>query len=427
MDVVDRFSTNKFPAIGKTICNPPVPSDAPTGTVNPTTNFETPKLSIKAQMAHKHLKALKKLYDHLWAVYTPDLVTLESKDCSNMLSQYIDLSNREAKNQNSKDPNQNKNKSSVLIPLEYTVKIDGIGGILPYNAFTIPNNRLPERYRNKVAFAVFSINHSFEDNNWFTTLRGQTIMLDTFKPTCTPTKTDATTKITTDQINGNTDSFPPVNLTGTKVDIPDLKDSPGGGTITNTTETETTGTPGVLIFDQNPDGSQSATFSADPITFNVDIEAAFIFIANNETNGTPELKAYKDTDYTVSTGFTYRIGYGSDTITDTNGRVTKVTSSSRTTSEDAKLDLTRRITNDFKPKVVSRLNSRGVNYNNLPLKVQVVFLDLAYNYGTLWFDFIEAYKANGKAGIIAELNRRIARGESQVPSRRKKEIAYLNG
>jgi hypothetical protein len=237
-------------------------------------------------------------------------------------------------------------------------------------------------------------------------------MLDTFKPTCTPTKTDATTKITTDQINGNTDSFPPVNLTGTKVDIPDLKDSPGGGTITNTTETETTGTPGVLIFDQNPDGSQSATFSADPITFNVDIEAAFIFIANNETNGTPELKAYKDTDYTVSTGFTYRIGYGSDTITDTNGRVTKVTSSSRTTSEDAKLDLTRRITNDFKPKVVSRLNSRGVNYNNLPLKVQVVFLDLAYNYGTLWFDFIEAYKANGKAGIIAELNRRIARGDA---------------
>ena len=425
-DVVDRFSTNKFPAIGKTICNPPVPT-VQTGVVDLSTfDLGTPKLTPEEQQHHKHLKALKKLYDHLWTVYTPEPENVESKDCLNMLSQYIDLSNKEAKNQDKNDPDQNKNKSSILIPLEYTVKIDGIGGILPYNAFTIPNNRLPERYRNKVAFAVFSINHSFEDNNWFTTLRGQTIMLNTFKPTCAPTTSKATSLLTPTQNNRNTSDYPPVKLTGSEVDIPDLKDSPSGGTVTNTTKTSNE-TETFVNFTTGPDGLQSATFDTVPITSNADIEAAFIFIANNETNGTPELKAYKDTDYTVSTGFTYRIGYGSDTVTDANGRVTKVTSSSRTTSEDAKFDLTRRITNDFKPKVVSRLNSRGVNYNDLPLKVQVVFLDLAYNYGTLWFDFIEAYKSDGKAGIIAELNRRIARGESQVPSRRRKEIAYLNG
>ena len=35
----------------------------------------------------------------------------------------------------------------------------------------------------------------------------------------------------------------------------------------------------------------------------------------------PELEAYKDIDYTVSEGFSYRIGFGSDTITRANGTV----------------------------------------------------------------------------------------------------------
>ena len=405
--VKDRFSSYKFPAIK---------------------NLDGVDQKTKDAESAKNVKLQLKLYDHIWTVYTTDPEEISNTNCNNMTSPYIDLSNTTSKKIFSGDANQNKNKSSILIPLEYTVTIDGIGGILPYNAFRIPNNRLPERYRNRVAFAVFSINHSFENNSWLTTLRGQTIMLDTPK-----------TLSTTSTVGGGGDANPPKielpislnypneTLIGTTTTDKDLTlDSPSGGTVTNTTKTSNE-TETFVNFTTGPDGLQSATFDTVPITSNADIEASFIFIANNETNGTPELKAYKDTDYTVSTGFTYRIGYGSDTITDINGRVTKVTSSSRTTPEDAKLDLTRRITNDFKPKVVSRLNQRGVNYDDLPLKIQVVFLDLAYNYGTLWFDFIEAYKANGKAGVIAELNKRIARGESQVPSRRKKEIAYLNG
>lgn len=404
--VKDRFSSYKFPAIK---------------------NLDKVDQKTKDAESAKNVKLQLKLYDHIWTVYTTDPEEISNTNCNNMTSPYIDLSNTTSKKTFSGDANQNKNKSSILIPLEYTVTIDGIGGILPYNAFRIPNNRLPERYRDRVAFAVFSINHSFENNSWLTTLRGQTIMLDTPK-----------TLSTTTTVGGGKDANPPrpitsiplgypnENLTGITTTDKTTLDSPNP-TVTNTTGT---GTETIITVNTPPDGGQQTTFStgnAGPITSNADIEAAFIFIANNETNGTPELKAYKDIDYTVSAGFTYRIGYGSDTITDTNGRVTKVTSSSRTTPGDAKLDLTRRIIKDFKPKVVSRLNQRGVNYNDLPLKVQVVFLDLAYNYGTLWFDFIEAYKADGKAGVIAELNRRIARGESQVPSRRKKEIAYLNG
>jgi hypothetical protein len=56
--------------------------------------------------------------------------------------------------------------------------MDGIAGVLPYNAFLVPNNRLPKKYRGRVAFCVFSINHNLDDNRWTTTLRGQTILLD---------------------------------------------------------------------------------------------------------------------------------------------------------------------------------------------------------------------------------------------------------
>ena len=345
-----------------------------------------------------------------------------------MLSPWIDLSNQCSKKEFSNNTtNKNKNKSSVLIPLEYDITMDGIAGILPYNAFLIPDDRLPERYRGRVAFAVFSINHAFDNNHWTTTLRGQTLMLDTPRTFTKSPVIKATGNISPNPpvINDST-GFPKVTNTGTVTeDTPGLNESPTGGNVNNTTENTNTET--IVNITTGPDGLQSATFNTVPITSNQDINAAFTFIANNETNGTPELKAYEDKDYTVSAGFTYRIGYGSDTITSTDGTVTSVTRSSRITAEQATLDLKRRIRDEFKPKVINRLSSRGVNYNSLPLDVKVVFLDLAYNYGTLFYDFVNAWKNGGKQGVITELRRRAALGPGQVPSRRQKEINYLNG
>ena len=62
------------------------------------------------------------------------------------------------------------------MPIELSITLDGISGILPYNAFLLPNNRLPSRYKDNIAFIVFSINHIFENNQWLTQLRGQTII-----------------------------------------------------------------------------------------------------------------------------------------------------------------------------------------------------------------------------------------------------------
>ena len=61
------------------------------------------------------------------------------------------------------------------------------------------------------------------------------------------------------------------------------------------------------------------------------------------------------------------------------------------------------------------------------MKLKVVFVDLAYNYGTLFFDFIEGYKSDGVQGVIDELQRRANIGGTQVPSRRNAEIRYLGG
>ena len=223
-----------------------------------------------------------------------------------------------------------------------------------------------------------------------------------------------------------TGTYPKVTNTGVvTTDSPNYtqEDSPVND-VTNTGGGEQ-----VITTTTTPDGRQSISISNNPVnTSPSDINAAFDFIKNQETpGGNPELEAYKDIDYTVSEGFSYRIGFGSDTITRANGTVEGVIRSSRITKQEATLDLKRRINLEFKPKVVKRLSERGINYDDLPLKIKVVFIDLAYNYGTLFYDIINAFKSGGKAGLILELENRIARGKRQVPTRRQAEINYLNG
>ena len=404
--IKDRFSTYKFPAV----------KEEEEGTED---------------SASKRMASLLKLYEHLYAIYSSSFPSpvINGNIVKAMASPWIDRTNQISKCDFAPNETKEKPNNSVLIPLEYQITLDGIGGILPYNAFLIPNNRLPERYKGKVAFCVFSINHSFENNNWYTNLRGQTIMLDTPKtpqepapipksfpfspnPSATPSNFTGTYPKVTNTGVVTTDS---PNYTQEDSPVNDVTNTGGGEQVITTTTT--------------PDGRQSISISNNPVnTSPSDINAAFDFIKNQETpGGNPELEAYKDIDYTVSEGFSYRIGFGSDTITRANGTVEGVIRSSRITKQEAILDLKRRINLEFKPKVVKRLSERGINYDDLPLKIKVVFIDLAYNYGTLFYDIIDAFKSGGKAGLILELENRIARGKRQVPTRRQAEINYLNG
>jgi hypothetical protein len=120
-------------------------------------------------------KPLIKLFKYFFNVYN-NFENLSSNKISEMTNLYVDLQGRFEKNEiidNIKNPTR-------AIPIEYSIKMDGISGILPYNAFRIPENRLPKQYRNNdgfsgIDFAIFSINHEIENNKWYTILRGQII------------------------------------------------------------------------------------------------------------------------------------------------------------------------------------------------------------------------------------------------------------
>ena len=126
---------------------------------------EDPKVEVQPQV---------KLFKHFYNIYTFEKLKLETID--ELTTLYADLQKR-YDNKLTIDPNTGK-KPTAAVPIEYSIKIDGISGILPYNIFRIPEDRLPKQYRatintSGVDFGVFSINHEVENNKWYTILRGQ--------------------------------------------------------------------------------------------------------------------------------------------------------------------------------------------------------------------------------------------------------------
>ena len=136
-----------------------------------TDKIETPTQEPTTEEEIQSLRAPQSLFDQLYNTFSLSSDEPISTGVSNSLINYYNTLQIKYINKAGSDEQQ-----TILIPIEMSVTIDGIGGILPYNAFLLPNNRLPKRYRNRVAFIVFSINHKFENNQWLTELRGQTIM-----------------------------------------------------------------------------------------------------------------------------------------------------------------------------------------------------------------------------------------------------------
>ena len=128
----------------------------------------------------------KKLYNHLANVYS--FGNIKKETISQVITLYNDLQNKIIKRPKKVTTlsligdiarpsftSAINERPSTIIPIEYSIKIDGISGILPYSVFRIPNNRLPRQYKDRIDFAVFSINHEVENNKWYTILRGQVI------------------------------------------------------------------------------------------------------------------------------------------------------------------------------------------------------------------------------------------------------------
>ncbi|ENV36830.1 hypothetical protein F959_01637 [Acinetobacter venetianus RAG-1 = CIP 110063] len=76
----------------------------------------------------------------------------------------------------------------------------------------------------------------------------------------------------------------------------------------------------------------------------------------------------------------YRIGYGSDTITDENGNIKRVTKKSKVTKEDAERDLVRR-SEIFAKEAREKVGASS--WDKLPEDTQAALTSVAYNYGSL--------------------------------------------
>ena len=78
-----------------------------------------------------------------------------------------------------KSENENIGASAV-IPLEFTMTLDGISNIVIGSVFKIRGDRLPKAYRNRVAFIVFNEEQSITSGqDWTTKIGGKMIILPT--------------------------------------------------------------------------------------------------------------------------------------------------------------------------------------------------------------------------------------------------------
>jgi hypothetical protein len=70
----------------------------------------------------------------------------------------------------------------ALIPFELEITLDGIGGLVIGQIFTIDKSILPKDYYNKnLGFIITGINHNLQNNDWTTTIRTQICLLDNDK------------------------------------------------------------------------------------------------------------------------------------------------------------------------------------------------------------------------------------------------------
>ena len=117
----------------------------------------------------------------------------------------------------------------------------------------------------------------------------------------------------------------------------------------------------------------------------------------------------------------WRIGYGSDTQTDAQGRVTRVTQNSRETREGAERDLQRRIRQEFMPSAAA---SVGETFGKLPTSAQAALTSITYNYGTLPRNVAIAAKT-GDTAAIADAVEKLKGHNAGINARRRQEEADI--
>lgn len=82
-------------------------------------------------------------------------------------------------NSEAQSPDQ-EYEASIIMPLDFSLEMDGISGIIPNSAFEVPAKVLPNSYltkkgKPKIAFILHTIEQNFNNNKWTTKITGQTL------------------------------------------------------------------------------------------------------------------------------------------------------------------------------------------------------------------------------------------------------------
>lgn len=146
-------------------------------------------------------------------------------------------------------------------------------------------------------------------------------------------------------------------------------------------------------------------------------------------------KAYSDKRTSTGQHDAWRIGYGTDTITKSDGTVVRVNKGDKISREDAERDLRRRIP-EFQGVIAKQVGKD--TWNGLPGNVQAALTSVAYNYGSLPNSVVTAVASgdvNKIAGAVENLSankeRRaeeaaIIRGEATPPSPLDEDARFAN-
>jgi GH24 family phage-related lysozyme (muramidase) len=118
----------------------------------------------------------------------------------------------------------------------------------------------------------------------------------------------------------------------------------------------------------------------------------------------------------------YRVGYGSDTITKSNGKIYKVLKTSIVNKEEATLDLKRRI-KEFQATVIKQIG-RNI-WNSFGESTKAALTSVAYNYGSLPKNIVAACKTRNLKLIANSIKDRAVDNKGINKHRRLKEANMI--
>ena len=168
-------------------------------------NVAAAKITTKPdedKLAINDLKQAGQFNQHLRSIYSINTDKTLSTDKIDMATNYYinSMSNLKA--------TDGVTSAAPFIPANLSLTLDGIGGVIMGQAFTIDQSRLPLSLRSvddpthtKVGFIVVGLTHTVQNNQWLTKIRGQMIKLrDTtnYATRLTPITSSQKTKANTD-------------------------------------------------------------------------------------------------------------------------------------------------------------------------------------------------------------------------------------